>query len=71
MTDALDAGGGNSDLASQAEDAGRDRRDPFEWIVLAGLTGLAFAVLVGLLVRTSVKGGFVTCLLYTSDAADE
>ena len=60
MTDALDAGGGNSDLASQAEDAGRDRRDPFEWIVLAGLTGLAFAVLVGLLVRTSVKGGFVT-----------
>jgi hypothetical protein len=36
------------------------KRDWFEWLVLAALTVLAFAVLAGLVVRTLIRGGVVT-----------
>ncbi len=44
-----------------AGDRGSGRqRDSFEIAVLVALTGLAFAVLAGLLLRTLIKGGYVT-----------
>lgn len=36
------------------------RRDRFEWLVLAALFALAFAVLAGLALRTLISGGWVT-----------
>jgi hypothetical protein len=36
------------------------KRDWFEWVVLAALTVLGFAVLAGLVIRTWIKGGVVT-----------
>ena len=39
---------------------GEGRRDPFEWLVLAALTALGFAVLAGLAARTLLRGGVVT-----------
>jgi len=39
---------------------GEGKRDPFEWIVLAALTLLGFAVLGGLVARTVIRGGVVT-----------
>ncbi len=43
-----------------APTGGKERRDPFEWLVLAALAALGFSVLAGLFSRTVVKGGYVT-----------
>ena len=56
MTDATTL----SDRHGRAEGTPECRRDWFEWVVLAALGLLAFAVLGGLVLRTIVKGGVVT-----------
>lgn len=52
---------GNGEVGTDpGSDVGPARRDRFEWAVLAALAGLGFAVLAGLLLRTTVKGGTFT-----------
>ena len=44
----------------QGRSSESSRRDWFEWLLLAAFAGLGFAVLAGLYLRTSLKGGYVT-----------